>query len=125
MKQEGFARQWSDQYVMYTMEQFAVRHIVQVDIFTWLKKRCRLKNINYVRRDIMDLWVEFNYISIANLKFFAEKFMLSRSIKAFRWWCISKKDLEVSIFIAGKLTTSPKQSTSGISGYSKRAYPYW
>ena len=30
---EGFARQWSDQYVMYTMEQFAVRHIVQVDIY--------------------------------------------------------------------------------------------
>ena len=58
MKQEGFARQWSDQYVMYTMEQFAVRHIVQVDIFTWLEKRCRWKGIDYERRDIMDLWVE-------------------------------------------------------------------
>ena len=34
MKKEGFARQWSDQYVMYTTEQFVVRHIVQVDIFT-------------------------------------------------------------------------------------------
>ena len=32
-----------------------------------------------------------------------------------------KKDLKVSIFIADKLTTSPMQSTSGISGYSKRA----
>ena len=33
----------------------------------------------------MDLWVEFNFIiSIANLKFFAEKFMLSRPITAFR-----------------------------------------
>ena len=32
-KSDGFARQWSDQYVMYTMEQFAVRHIVQVDIY--------------------------------------------------------------------------------------------
>ena len=32
MKKEGSARQWSDQYVMYTMEQFAVRHIVQVDM---------------------------------------------------------------------------------------------
>ena len=29
---EGSARQWSDQYVINTMEQFAVRHIVQVDM---------------------------------------------------------------------------------------------
>ena len=29
---EGSARQWPDQYVMYTKEQFAVRHIVQVDM---------------------------------------------------------------------------------------------
>ena len=27
-------------------------------IYTWLKKRCRLKSINHERWELMDLWVE-------------------------------------------------------------------
>ena len=33
---------------------------VVIRVYTWLKKRCRLKSKNHERWDLMDLWVQLN-----------------------------------------------------------------
>ena len=97
------------------VEKATMSSLNMVAVYTGLNK----DQYNHERWNVTDLWVEKKgFIRIANLKFYPEKFTLSKLFATMYF----KKGEKVSSFPGNKLTTSLVRGTSEISTVKERRH---